>query len=84
MLFNYVCNNNILLQSYNKKICSKCFYAVQEMQPTLDDIQSALNKAVQMILAVNKSVKHWSQTRTDQTLSLSANPPKNFVASGMV
>jgi len=54
------------------------------MQPTLDDIQSALNKAVQMILAVNKSVKHWSQTRTDQTLSLSANPPKNFVASGMV
>ena len=66
----------------------KVFYAVQEMQPTLDDIQSALNKAVQMILTVNKSVKHWSQTRAEPTrmekLSISANPPKNVVASGMV
>ena len=64
------------------------FYAVQEMQPTLDDIQSSLNKAVQMILSVNKAVKHWSQTPTEQvrmeTLSIATNPPKNMVASGMV
>ncbi|KAI0213081.1 Dynein heavy chain 8, axonemal [Lamellibrachia satsuma] len=33
-----------------------------EIQPTLDEIQAALNKAVQMILNVSKYVKRWGQT----------------------
>ena len=34
----------------------------KEMQPTLDEIQAALNKAVLMILNVSHVVKRWGQS----------------------
>ena len=35
---------------------------LKEMQPTLDEIQAALNKAVLMILNVSHVVKRWGQS----------------------
>ena len=48
----------------NRSLVKLCLYpCAQVIQPTLDDIQQALNKATQSVLDVNRSVAQWGQKR---------------------
>ena len=48
----------------NRSLSKLCFCPrAQVIQPTLDDIQQALNKATQSVLDVNRSVAQWGQKR---------------------
>lgn len=48
------------------------YLSAQVVQPTLDDVQQALNKATQAVLDVTRSVAQWGQKRFKCTETSSA------------
>lgn len=43
-----------------------CFFFPQVMVPSLDDIQQAINRMIQLTLEVSRGVAHWGQQQTRQ------------------
>ena len=66
-IFTVFCPTWFYLIRYEKLIFLFHCFSLQSIQPSVDDIQQALNKGYQNILEVCRSVEEWSQLKVEQT-----------------
>lgn len=71
--------NSVVICGQEKQVdrsWTPCFFCnLQVTQPTVEDVQHALNRAVQLILDVSCSVKVWERPSLDQPVAEETDGP---------